>query len=106
MSIDNLEKIIAIDMDGTICSINDKYQDCELLEGARESINHIKKKGYKVYIHTGRHILNAEITIKWLIDNKIEYDHIVFGKPPAKYYIDDKAIKFDNWKNVLKTIDL
>ena len=106
MSKENLEKIIAIDMDGTICTINDKYQDCELLEGARESINYIKKKGYKVYIHTGRHILNAEITIKWLTDNNINYDHIVFGKPPAKYYIDDKAVKFDNWKNVLKTIDL
>ena len=106
MSIDNLEKIIAIDMDGTICSINEKYQDCELLEGARESINHIKKKGYKVYIHTGRHILNAQITIEWLINNNIEYDHIVFGKPPAKYYIDDKAIRFDNWKNVLNKIEL
>ena len=50
MSKENLEKIIAIDMDGTICTINDKYQDCELLEGARESINYIKKDIKYIYI--------------------------------------------------------
>ena len=59
-----------------------------------------------MFLYTGRHILNSEVTIKWLKQNDINYDHIVFGKPPAKYYIDDKGISFDSWENVLKNIDL
>jgi len=103
---DDLEKIIAIDIDGTICSVNENYEDCKIINRAKESIDLIRSKGYKVFLHTGRHILNSEVTIKWLKKNQINYDHIVFGKPPAKYYIDDKSIKFDSWDNVLNSIEL
>ena len=103
---DDLEKIIAIDIDGTLCTISENYEECKLLDNAKESIDYIRSKGYKVFLHTGRHILNSEVTIKWLKQNDINYDHIVFGKPPAKYYIDDKGISFDSWVNVLKNIDL
>ena len=30
---------------------------------------------------------------------------ITFTKPNAKFYIDDKAIYFNNWKNVLETLN-
>ena len=69
-------------------------------------IDEIRSKDYLIHIHTGRHILNSSLTINWLKENKIIYDHIVFGKPPAKYYIDDKGIEFDNWSSVLKKINL
>lgn len=102
----DLEKIIVIDMDGTICSIDDDYSKCVLLEGAKEAIDKIRSKDFLIHIHTGRHILNSSLTINWLNENNIIYDHIVFGKPPAKYYIDDKGIEFDNWSSVLKKINL
>jgi hypothetical protein len=31
-------------------------------------------------------------------------DDVVVNKPNALYYIDDKAISFDNWGNVLKIL--
>ena len=64
------------------------------------------EKGYKIYLHTGRHINNFDVTINWLKKNKIDYDHIVFGKPVAKYYIDDRGINFTNWERCNKKMKL
>ena len=30
---------------------------------------------------------------------------ITSDKPRAEYYIDDKAVKFENWENTLREID-
>jgi hydroxymethylpyrimidine pyrophosphatase-like HAD family hydrolase len=46
---DDLEKIIAVDIDGTLCTISDNYEECKLLDNAKESIDYIRSKGYKVF---------------------------------------------------------
>lgn len=100
------DKIIAIDIDGTICSVEEDYSKCILMPGCLEALTHIRNQGYLIFLHTGRHINNFEITVSWLKENNVIYDNIVFGKPPAKYYIDDRAIFFTNWDNIIKNIQL
>lgn len=100
------EKVIVIDIDGTLCTIEKDYAKCKLLDGAQEALKRIRERGYKIYLHTGRHINSYDVTKKWLDENHVIYDLLVFGKPPAKYYIDDKGIQFSSWAKVLEQIEL
>lgn len=114
-------KRIAVDFDGTIC-----YQKFPNIgapkPGVREALAAIRRMGYKVIIWTCRAchwdydvyggdpnqpVLDRQIVkdmIAWLDQNGIEYDEIddgSRGKPSADYYIDDKAIHFDdNWTDI------
>ncbi|MCH8300752.1 MAG: HAD hydrolase family protein [Candidatus Marinimicrobia bacterium] len=98
------DKIIAVDIDGTICTIEEDYSRCELIDGSREALLMLQEKGFKIYLHTGRHIDKYDITVSWLKKHNVAYNYIVFGKPNAQYYIDDKAIKFNTWSEVISEI--
>jgi len=37
------------------------------------------------------------ITINWLKKYKVNYDRLLFGKPYADFYIDDKAIELQSF---------
>jgi len=37
------------------------------------------------------------LTEKWLTDNRVCYDELIFGKPPADYYVDDKNLDVFNF---------
>ncbi|MDX2301300.1 MAG: hypothetical protein NW226_00815 [Microscillaceae bacterium] len=102
----NHDKIIALDIDGTVCTIEADYSQCKLMEGCLEGILKFKEAGYLIYLHTGRHINHFETTTRWLKEHKVPYDHIVFGKPVAKYYIDDRGIRFSSWEQLFKDIEL
>ena len=71
---------------------------------------------YKIVIFTckanpNRPLINGktgiELIWEWL--KKYDYDKyisdIVYEKPNAKYYIDNKAIKFRNWKQILMLLE-
>lgn len=100
------DSVIAVDIDGTICTINADYSKCKLLPGCIEALQKFRSSGYKVYLYTGRHINNYEVTVNWLIENGVPYDHLIFGKPPAKYYIDDNAIRFTSWSDTQLKMEL
>ena len=95
------DHVIVVDLDGTVCTVNEDYSRCELIPGTLEGLKRLKEKGFRIYIYTGRHINQCELTIAWLVTHKVPYDHIIFGKPPAQYYIDDRAIRFQSWEQVL-----
>lgn len=116
----NALKRICIDLDGVICTIKgqfETYEDVQLMPGAIESLDNMKKNGYYIIINTARHmkstesnlgLLNArvvETTLRWLRDKKVPYDEIYFGKPWADFYIDDKAIKFNSWNEISRVIN-
>ena len=100
------DKVIVVDLDGTVCTIEEDYSRCQPMPGSIDALRTIRQKGYKVYIYTGRHINHFELTTRWLERNGVEYDHIVFGKPPAKYYVDDKGIQFTTWSKTLEKLGL
>ena len=110
---------ICIDVDGTICFTkkeHESYADTVPMPGAIETIQKLKKQGHYIIIATARGMKTLDsnmgkitaqqtpILINWLNTHKIPYDEIWFGKPLADYYIDDKAVKFTDWKNVEKEV--
>lgn len=110
---------IVVDLDGTICEIregNQQYSDVEPIPGAIESLKLLKKAGHDIIIYTARNMKTYNgntgkvianiglITLCWLEKYKVPYDEIVFGKPQGDLYIDDLAIPFENWKDVLDKV--
>lgn len=106
---------IVIDLDGTICPIKElgqSYADLLPLPEAVEKITKLKEEGNYIIIQTARNMATQQsnlgkviknvgkITLDWLEKYNIEYDEIYFGKPNADIYIDDRAFRFDSWKNL------
>jgi capsule biosynthesis phosphatase len=103
---------ICIDLDGTICQIkrpDETYSDLKPLPGAKEKIHRLRAKGHYIIIQTARNMATyqgdlgkvmkniGKITLDWLDKWQIEYDEIYFGKPNAELYLDDRALRFENW---------
>jgi len=109
-------KTILVDFDGVIHSYHEGYKDGSIygyvIKGAKEAIEKLKKKGYKIVIFTTRVSPGTNKDYKqqkidianWLQKNSIPYDLITSEKLGANYYIDDNAIKFTNWSDVMQKI--
>ena len=82
------KKVYAIDIDGVLCK-NDNNLDFK---------NKIKKEfkmpkdGY-IILYTSRLEIDREVTEKWLKDNKIKYNVIIFNKLPYDTLYDDNVIR-------------
>ena len=86
-------RTVCIDLDHTLCvsSVGD-YAAAHPIDGAAAIIRELRQSGWIVVIHTARHFNHWRMTADWLAAHGFEYDQIVFGKPPARFYIDDRAI--------------
>ena len=112
-------EVIAIDFDNVL-HINDKgFHDgtCygEPVDGAIESIKEMSKK-FRIVIysfkgHPERPLVNGkngiELVWDWLKQYKIDscIEDIVWGKPNALVYIDDKGYRFKNWDDTMTFLD-
>ena len=115
---------LVMDLDDTICFTNHEGKTTETKYGIDHaqpavemitSLQKAKKQGYRIVIHTARRMLThggdinkiiedvGPLTEKWLKHYEVPYDEIVWGKPYGVYYVDDKAmrpeefIKFMEW---------
>ena len=110
---------ICIDVDGTICitkAAHESYADAPPMPGAIDAIKKLKDAGHYIIIATARGMKTSEsnlgrivanqsvILIDWLNKYEIPYDEIWFSKPLADFYIDDKAVKFTDWKNTINQL--
>ena len=97
---------IIVDLDGTICTEEKQFSRslAKVNPGAREALNLLKEKGYILIIYSARTWAEYELTIDWLKRNKIPFDQLILGKPQGNYWIDDRAIKYNNWETILKEI--
>ena len=100
-------RTICIDLDQTLCSHDGVYATAEPISGAAQALASLRNAGWIIVLHTARHFNHWQITVDWLARYEFAYDHIVFGKPPARFYIDDRAIPFDgDWSQVCERIKL
>lgn len=108
MDMEPLEsRTICIDIDHTLCVPTgaNGYENSSPVPEARESVRSLREDGWVVVLLTGRHFNHWKTTVEWLSNNGFEYDQIVFGKPPARFYIDDRAIPFEgDWTAVMTRI--
>lgn len=76
------------DFDNTI---SEAGYDKEPVRPMIEAMRKLAKQGVKIFIYTSRH--NKGKTLKWLKRYKVPYDKLLFGKPVADIYVDDKVMK-------------
>ena len=114
----NEKNTLAIDFDGVIHNHHLGFHDGTVygdpIPGALEAIKEISSN-YKIIIFSSkanpnRPLINektgVELIWEWLKKYQIDQyiADVTFNKINAKYYIDDKAIYFNNWESVLKKI--
>ena len=109
-----MEKVkIVFDIDDTICSnvrrLGYKYcvPDLEVIK----KINYLHDElGFTIVLHTARGMVscngdidkiiekNKRVTEDWLANHDVHYDELIFGKPIADLYVDDKALNVEDFK--------
>lgn len=107
VSEDEGNNTIAIDFDRVIHKYSKGWNDGTIYDtpvaGAKEALLSLISQGYQIVIFTARsNVLDVAPWIeKHLGISNIKVTNI---KPAAKVYIDDKAIRFTTWKEVLGKI--
>ena len=112
-------KNLAIDFDGVIHKNSKGFYDGtvydEPINGSYEALKSLSKN-YNLIIfsakaRTDRPLINnktgVELIWEWLekYNMKQFISEVVSEKPRALYYIDDKAIHFTNWNNILNKLN-
>lgn len=82
IKVSSLNKTWILDIDGTIAKHNGYKLDGHdtLLDGAKEFLNSIPQSDMIVFI-TSRTDEYRQLTIDFLKENNIRYDHIIFNAP-------------------------
>jgi len=106
-NIDNPKMRICFDLDNTLVTypiIPGDYSSVKPIENTIELLRKLHKDGNTIIIHTARrmhthkHNIGAvikdigRVTFDTLDNFNIPYDEIIFGKPIADVYIDDRAV--------------
>lgn len=103
---------VVFDFDGVIHSYKSGWNGADVIldppvPGIGEEIDRIRAAGYRVVVVSTRcsEPAGMEAVKKYLDKHGIEVDDVAAEKPPAKVYIDDRAMLFDgNPKGLLKKI--
>jgi 5'(3')-deoxyribonucleotidase len=102
------KKTIAIDFDGVIHAYSRGWEDGviydEPMAGARDAIRQLAEK-YEVVVFTARDCIDedGDVIWDWLEKHGFkEYvSEVTSRKPAAWAYIDDRAIRFENWHQAM-----
>lgn len=98
-----VKKIYCFDLDNTLCSQEDNYSNAKPFEDRIKKVNQLYDNGNKIIIFTARGTVTKidwlDITKKQLKKWNVKYHQLIFGKPNADYYIDDKGIFSNNFFN-------
>lgn len=100
---------IVVDIDGTLCEDTKglNYDDAPPKRDVITWVNELHAAGIYVIIFTARgmHSCNGDvemieqrfrhITTRWLERHGVMFDRLVFGKPSADVYLDDKGLRPD-----------
>ena len=110
---------IAIDLDGVIFEYDEVWHGVghvgAVMPGAIESMARLKEMGFRLTVYTtrtncmttsdGPSVLELTAMVqKHLDDAGIPYDYISLFKPLARYYIDDRAVRFSTWVLALRDV--
>ena len=112
---------LCIDLDGTICTNKTEgqtYKDVVPQPDTVSILKQLKQDGHYIIIYTARNMVTynnnigqiianqAPVVIDWLKQYDIPYDELLFGKPHADFFIDDKGVRFEGWKNIKTTLNI
>jgi hypothetical protein len=102
---------LAVDFDKVIHEYSDGWKNGEiyggLMEGAVETLSEFKKMGFYIIIYSTRgNVTSQRKDMEFFLEKySVPYDVIsVGGKPYARCYIDDKALRFVSWGQTFNDI--
>ncbi len=97
--------ILAIDFDGVIHDFKNPVKGRRMgppIAGAPEALQKFARKGHRVIIFcVWAHGSGLKVISDWCDYYKVSRHDITNIKPQADYYIDDKAIRFTTWQEVI-----
>jgi uncharacterized HAD superfamily protein len=95
-------KVIAIDIDGTICSEEKTFERslAKPIIGAVEAIKTLHENDNIIIFYTARGWEQYRVTRRWLESHGFIYDQLIMGKPIADIWIDDRARHFKSWSTL------
>jgi len=104
------KKTIVVDVDDTILTTENRdypnsVPNKPLIEKINKLFNtdwtviYFSARGHVSFNNDAYHVEGEVYPImeQWMVDNNVQYDHLILGKPIAAYYIDDKAIRPDEF---------
>lgn len=112
------EKVIVMDIDGTLCPIkhpSEEYSDLAPYPEMVERLREYHEAGFYIILNTARNmrthggsigLINkhtAKVMLEWLEEHNISYDEIYYGKPwqgKGGFYVDDKTIRPDEFRTL------
>lgn len=112
------EKVIVMDLDGTLCPIkkpDERYEELPPKADVLEKLKEYRAQGFNIIIQTARNMRTyegnvgrinantAKVVFAWLDRHGVPYDEVYFGKPwqgKGGFYVDDKAIRPDEFLNL------
>lgn len=98
-----IRNCIAIDFDGVIHDYKHPIDGRRMgapISGAKDALEKLKDK-YEIVVFTvWGDEKGSETIANFMRFYDLPYDRITNIKPQANYYIDDKAVKFTNWKDI------
>ena len=101
-------KTIMVDLDGVLCT-EEAFLERPLakpLAGARAALERLRAAGYTVVVYTARGWGEFRVAKQWLDEHGFVYDGLHMGKPVADIWIDDRVVRFTDWKSALAQLGL
>ena len=97
---------IAVDFDGVVHAYSQGWQGGEIydgpISGAIQALKTLSDRGYNLVISTAREDTEAvEEKLKEWIGHDLCFE-VTNRKPIAIAYIDDRAVHFTNWNDILE----
>ena len=94
--------IYCFDIDGTLCSKTDgRYEEAEPYLQRIAVVNALYDMGHTIKLFTARGTVTGidwrDLTVRQLSDWQVKHHQLLFGKPEADVFIDDRAINADSW---------
>jgi hypothetical protein len=101
--------ILAIDFDQTIHDKANPIPGRRMglpLQDAKTSLDKLNKRGHRIIIHTVMATTTSGLRAvrDWMDYYDLPYHDITATKPNADWFIDDKAIHFDNWTQAMEEL--
>ncbi|MGH3431044.1 MAG: 5' nucleotidase, NT5C type [Mycobacteriales bacterium] len=95
--------ILNVDLDGTICTEEQTFERAlaKPIPGAREALAAMIEAGHTVVVYSSRSWSELKMTEAWLREHAIPYSGLHLGKPVADFFIDDRAVRFTDWRSAL-----
>jgi len=101
-----MKKTICINLDNVIHNMNDGWKSGKMygkpIPHAKEMINLLIDHGFTIVIFTARSKKDFPMVKEWLKKYGFPVLKVTNRKIPSLAYVDDRAIRFTNWDDIVR----